>query len=202
MIGSTGRGRIGRTVPGTTADRLLHGAPCAVAVAPVGYRDRVPKVFDRIGAAVCTDPEAMRALEAAASLARAARAKLEVVGAFPGAAIERVHYGDLGAGEVVVNVRESAEADLQDATRALGEGVTATVHLFDGSPAKVLLDHAGELDLLVTGSRGYGPLGRVLLGSVSHEVIRQCPTPVLVVPRGNGCSVSHPAENGVGGRPV
>jgi nucleotide-binding universal stress UspA family protein len=38
VVGSSHRGALGRVVPGTTAERLLHGAPCAVAVAPRGYR--------------------------------------------------------------------------------------------------------------------------------------------------------------------
>ena len=41
-----------------------------------------------------------------------------------------------------------------------------------------------EVDLLVCGSRGRGPLGRVVLGSVSAGVLRKARCPVLVVPRG------------------
>src|SRR6185436_12526898 len=37
VIGSSGRGGTGRVLAGTTAERLLHGAPCPVAVAPAGY---------------------------------------------------------------------------------------------------------------------------------------------------------------------
>ena len=40
------------------------------------------------------------------------------------------------------------------------------------------------LDLLVIGSRGYGPVRRTLLGGVSAEVTRTSACPVLVVPRG------------------
>ena len=39
------------------------------------------------------------------------------------------------------------------------------------------------MDLLVVGSRGYGPLRRVLLGSVSSELMHSAPCPVMVVPR-------------------
>ena len=38
--------------------------------------------------------------------------------------------------------------------------------------------------LLVVGSRGYGPLRRVLLGSVSTELVRSAPCPLIVTPRG------------------
>jgi nucleotide-binding universal stress UspA family protein len=41
-----------------------------------------------------------------------------------------------------------------------------------------------DTDLLVCGSRSYGPVRRVLLGSVSAALVRQASVPVLVVPRG------------------
>ena len=37
VVGSTHTGRAGRVLPGSTAERLLHGSPCPVAVAPKGY---------------------------------------------------------------------------------------------------------------------------------------------------------------------
>jgi hypothetical protein len=41
-----------------------------------------------------------------------------------------------------------------------------------------------NLDLLVCGSRGYGPLRAVLLGSVSRVVTSAAACPVIVLPRG------------------
>ena len=38
VVGSSHTGRLGRVLPGSTAERLLHGAPCPVAVVPLGYR--------------------------------------------------------------------------------------------------------------------------------------------------------------------
>jgi hypothetical protein len=40
-----------------------------------------------------------------------------------------------------------------------------------------------DVDLLVCGSRGYGPARRVLLGGVSSRLIRRARLPVAVVPR-------------------
>lgn len=42
-----------------------------------------------------------------------------------------------------------------------------------------------ELDLLVMGSRGYGPVRSALLGAISAEVTRTASCPVLVTPRGS-----------------
>jgi nucleotide-binding universal stress UspA family protein len=50
-----------------------------------------------------------------------------------------------------------------------------------------LLERAAEgVDLLVLGSRGYGPVLRLIAGSVSVRVIRNAPCPVLLVPRLTG----------------
>ena len=37
VVGSSHRGALGRILAGSVAERLLHGSPCAVAVAPAGY---------------------------------------------------------------------------------------------------------------------------------------------------------------------
>jgi nucleotide-binding universal stress UspA family protein len=48
----------------------------------------------------------------------------------------------------------------------------------------VLVKASEQLDLLVLGSRAYGPLRSVLLGSVSRRVTAGAHCPVIVVPRG------------------
>ena len=184
VVGSTGRGTVGHTLPGTTAERLLHGSPCPIAVAPLGYSDTAPERFRRVGAAYCADPEGLLAVDAAHTIARLAGAELVVIGAYDGPSFERVRYGELGVGEVVLNPRESAQGVLDDVVERLADGVAVDAQLVDGRPADVLTERAVDLDLLVMGSRAYGPLQHVLLGSVSHEVLLRCPSPVVVVPRG------------------
>jgi nucleotide-binding universal stress UspA family protein len=51
-------------------------------------------------------------------------------------------------------------------------------------PAPTLIALAGELraDLIVTGSRGLGGFGELLLGSVSHQLVQHAPVPVVVIP--------------------
>ncbi len=53
------------------------------------------------------------------------------------------------------------------------------MRLLVGFDAPLDQDEAAE----VAGSRGYGPVARVLLGSVSTQLIHKAPCPVLVVPR-------------------
>ena len=51
-----------------------------------------------------------------------------------------------------------------------------------GDPVRKLLDDAEMgVDLLVLGSRGFGPVMRLLLGSISARVIREAPCPVMIV---------------------
>ena len=45
-----------------------------------------------------------------------------------------------------------------------------------------------DVDILVCGSRGYGPVRRVLLGGVSSPPIRRARLPVAVVPRATHAS--------------
>jgi nucleotide-binding universal stress UspA family protein len=61
-----------------------------------------------------------------------------------------------------------------------------------GDPAAELLAAARELDaeLLVVGSRGLREIGSALLGSVSSEMMREAPCPVIVVPPGSALPVA------------
>ena len=63
-----------------------------------------------------------------------------------------------------------------------GGHVTET-HLIEGRAADEILDLAERIgaDLLVIGSRGLGPVGRIALGSVSEAVIHHSRCPVLVL---------------------
>jgi nucleotide-binding universal stress UspA family protein len=73
-----------------------------------------------------------------------------------------------------------------DAIEAAG-GVVAEPHLLQGRTIDVLLDLCEELQpgLLVMGSRGLGPIGRLVVGSVSEGVVHHARVPVLVVRGGD-----------------
>ena len=81
--------------------------------------------------------------------------------------------------------RGEAQADLDQVLRRLASAVATEGVVLDGDPARCLLEQAdGWADLIVTGSRGYGPKRQVLLGSVSAGVLAAATVPVVVTPRG------------------
>ena len=82
-------------------------------------------------------------------------------------------------------LREQLEQDVKDAVEDLPAAIRATAEIKSGGdPAQVIAEECEKgVDLLVTGSRGYGPVRITLLGSVSAKLMRSAPCPVIVVPR-------------------
>jgi nucleotide-binding universal stress UspA family protein len=186
VLGSTHRGPLGRIYPGSIAERLLHGAPCAVAVAPRGFQSSSTADVRVLCVAFDGSPESQAAVAVAAELAEAAEATLRVVAVqepfTPGAAVVApMGTYDVGA----VTQREAMEARLDQVVAELPGALRAKGLLLKGQAAEELLRETElGVDLLVMGSRGHGPLGRVLLGGVSAAVMRTAPCPVWVTPRG------------------
>jgi nucleotide-binding universal stress UspA family protein len=94
-------------------------------------------------------------------------------------------------GEISAAVREMKEERRVDLTKALDQlaplfearGVTVSRETPEGHPAEVLgTAGAGpDTDLVVVGARGLGGVKRLLLGSVSENVLRAARCPVLIV---------------------
>ena len=68
--------------------------------------------------------------------------------------------------------------------RRPGPGVEAEFTV--GDPAHILTEASEQLDLLVVGSRGYGPMHAVMVGGVAGRLVREAACPVIVVPRDAG----------------
>jgi nucleotide-binding universal stress UspA family protein len=164
---------------GGTGQRLLHGAPCAIAVVPNDWTaDRRPGT---IGVAFVDSDEGREALRGAYALARRASAAVRVITVVK-ASRALFAAKDLEAADS--DHRARAQQQLRTAVAALDDDVRVEVEAFVGDPAETLIGISGQLDLLVCGSRGYGPVRAALLGSVSHRVTEQAACPVIVVPRG------------------
>jgi nucleotide-binding universal stress UspA family protein len=184
VLGSTHRGAVGRIALGSTADRLLHGATCPVVVAPLGFAERM-RGIDRVGVAFVDTKEGREALRAAATLAAACGAELHAATAvepLPWSTTRLAAPIDVGAH--LEHQREQAEITVRSALDRIRPAVRTHIDVLIDPPVVALERFSTDVDLLVCGSRGYGPLGSVLLGGVSRRLVHRAACPVVVVPRG------------------
>jgi nucleotide-binding universal stress UspA family protein len=182
VLGSTHHAHLGSVSPGSVAEHLLHGARCSLVIAPKGYGDE-DHSEDRLRvAAVGFDgmAESYAALDEAAKLAAKFGGSLRVIGvATPVPAM-----GAAAAAQAGPEAGPDFQTQLNNAVAELPPELRALPVFERGDPVKKLLEAAEMgVDLLVLGSRGFGPVMRLLIGSVSSRVIREAPCPVLVVPR-------------------
>jgi nucleotide-binding universal stress UspA family protein len=123
----------------------------------------------------------MRALPYATNLARQYGAKLYASHVAP---IESYLLGDAQAKERLRVARTEAESNLSELVRSPVVGsIPATTLLDNGDIWSVLQGFIDQysVDMLVVGTTGRSGLGKVLLGSVAEEAIRESPCPVLTV---------------------
>ncbi len=178
-------------------ERMVHGAPCAVAVAPPHYAEDPPARFLRVGVGFSTAEEGISTLRLARQLAARAGGRLEVIaGAGLEPALAGYAFSSPALPEVERQIYEETKATLERATEDLDDEVPVQRETIRGDPAEVLIERTRELDILMLGSRAYGPLRHALMGSVSARVIRNAHCPVLVVPRGVGGDDAGAAQQG------
>ncbi len=185
VIGSSARGGAGHVFAGTTAERLLHGAPCPVAVAPRGFHSHVPGDIATIAVGYDGSVEAKAALAGARTIARVRGARLRLVEVLDSAWLGTPAMMQ-GPGFIMTpdSLEARARNYLTEAAESLAPDVPTEPVVAIGAPEQVLAEESHKADLVVVGSRGYGPLRAVLLGSVSGRLVRSAACPVLVVPRG------------------
>jgi nucleotide-binding universal stress UspA family protein len=184
VVGSSHRSRIGRILIGGTGESLLSGASAPVAIAPAGY-PTVGRGLRVVGCGFDGSPESHRALAWAAELARTASARLRVLSVHERTVPATIAVGGaLPVASINAVLRRQLEDELAQAVSALDADLDVTETLLEGDPQALLARESGQLDLLVVGSRGFGPLRAVLLGSVSSGLVRSAESPLVVVPRG------------------
>jgi nucleotide-binding universal stress UspA family protein len=183
VVGSSSRSGIGRVMLGDDTRASLNGAPCAVAVAARGYFEH-PMPIATIGVGHDGSPESERALAAARAIAARNRAL-----------IRALHVVMLPsytfAGIAAPAVGESVDALLEDA-RVEVEGLEGVAgRAVYGLAGEELASFGQEVDLLVVGSRNYGPVKRLMLGSTSNHLQRHARCSLLVLPRGAASEPDH-----------
>lgn len=176
VLGSRDTKGVRRTAPGNTADRLLTGAPGPVVLVPWDYEEVVRPPTGRTGVAYIDTPDARAALSAARTHAQEVGGAVDLLSVIPDTLV-RPTLGE---------PRRFAEGQRADFAAALDEAAAPgeRTRLLDGPVVEALAGLGpDDVDLLVCGSRGYGPARRVLLGGVSARLLRHARVPVMVVPR-------------------
>jgi len=174
IVGSCRRGLLGRVMVGDDTRAALNGAPCAVAVAPAGYALE-PAMMQEIGVAYNGSPESEHALAIGQRLAAESGARLS---AFE--AVTLPAYLFLGGTEPVEDSVAQIVERAREKIAALG-GVEP--HAAYGLPVEELTLYSASLDLLIVGSRDYGPIGRIVHGSTSGDLARTARCPLLILTR-------------------
>ena len=181
VVGSGRAGPKHRLFAGSTAERLLAGSVCPVAVAPAAM-ETPPGTLGRIGVAYVDTPDGRAALALAARLAARTGSPLRLytVVAEADASLPFL-VGPDAEHAFLDTARETYELSLSRAAESVG-AVAVDWEIRTGDVVESLAD-LDDVDVLFCGSRGYGPARRVLLGGVSARLVRRARRPVVVVPR-------------------
>jgi nucleotide-binding universal stress UspA family protein len=175
VVGASRRALLGCALLGDDTRAALNRAPCAIAIAPRAYTS-VTRRITKIGVGYEGSPESEHALATARELASRY-----------GATIKALWVVSLQ------NVREETPipADWPDATEVLvfrcsselGRIPGIEAEATYGGPREELSRFGDRVDLLIVGSRRYGPIRRLFHGTTSTYLTRHISCPLLVLPR-------------------
>jgi nucleotide-binding universal stress UspA family protein len=175
VVGSTRHALLGRVLMGDDCRASLDGAPCAVAVAPRGY-EHVSHRLRRLGVGYDDSPESRHALRAARELAELHGAQIAALWVASLQDVREEQPIPAGWPEEINELVSRHSERLAEL-----EGVQGTA--IYGGPREELAQFGKTCDLLVLGSRNYGPIGRFFHGTVARYLLRHATCPLLVLPR-------------------
>jgi nucleotide-binding universal stress UspA family protein len=190
VVGTRGKTGLAHVLLGSTAERVVRGAPCPVLTVRMEQADTeqkegassMPVTLERILVPVDFSDCSLDALEYAAVMAQQAKASLMLLHV-----LEPVSYGldfDLGHFRSREDVRESWTKRLEElaATHQLPH-MPIEYRLRGGFPADSILDAAQTLpcDLIVMGTHGRRGISHTISGSVAEAVLRKARCPVVAV---------------------
>ena len=187
VLGSSPDGPAGHVRIGKRTRQLIGDAACALAIAPRGLHHNSAWQINRIAVGWEGGPESAAALTLALAVARHTHAQLVVCSVVDdwmplfGLMSER-------AARIQAEWRGLLAADVQAARTAAknavrGADVKVTVQVLTGHPANTLLELSTDVDLMIVGSRRWGFVARVVLGSTGEALVHDAACPLLIVPR-------------------
>jgi nucleotide-binding universal stress UspA family protein len=185
VLGSSANGQLGQVVVGSTADRLLHSSPVAVAIAPRGYREPRTGKLTRITCGYPGTPESVDVVKRTYALSKLLKVPLRVITfAVRGRTMYPPEVGLHAEDSILAAWEQQAAAML--AELRTGGVVDGDVELavVSGNGWDQALDDAEWRDgeILALGTSPRGEVARVFLGSRGTKIMRHSPVPVLVLP--------------------
>jgi nucleotide-binding universal stress UspA family protein len=189
VVGTRGKTGLAHVLLGSTAERVIRGAPCPVLTVRMEQADTEdegvlsrPVTLERILVPVDFSDCSLDALEYAAVVAQQAKASLMLLHV-----LEPVSYGldfTLGHSRTREQVRETWTRRLEElASSHQHPQAPVASQLRGGLPADSILDSAQTLpcDLIVMGTHGRRGISHAFSGSVAEAVLRKARCPVLTV---------------------
>jgi nucleotide-binding universal stress UspA family protein len=189
VVGTRGRTGLAHVLLGSTAERVIRGAPCPVLTVRTEPADNEdgsvlarPVTLERILVPVDFSDCSLDALQYAVVVAQQAQASLMLLHV-----LEPVSYGldfDLGHFRSREDVRESWTKRLEKlAATHQHPHMPIEYRLRGGFPSDSILDAAKTLpcDLIVMGTHGRRGISHAISGSVAEAVLRKAHCPVIAV---------------------
>lgn len=192
VIGSEGASATTRLFFGSVAEKVVHSARCPVLVTRAKQSDLAPpdEPLRRILVAVDHTPLSVAAAKVARKLAPGDGC-LDFVFVWHAPMLHAMQHSAVGKKREVMDLVETyrrVEVDrlaqfIADNDLSLGEEQT-TAYIEVGSPARGICRRAEEVEasLVVVGAHGRQSFTDRLLGGIADRVLRNCPSPVLLVP--------------------
>ena len=187
VVGSSRRARPGEAAIGKQTRQLLDHLPCSLAIAARGLAEQPAFTLRRVGVGFDGGPESRQALAAAIGIAAAAGAELVIRGVvddrIPALAWPYLWFDEVREiwGEVIDHEVRALHKLIDEQTAQLH--LTVTTEVTRGRPATSLGDLAHDVQLLVIGSRRWGPMARLLLGGTGEALVDGAGCSLLIVPR-------------------
>lgn len=185
VVGTRGKTGLEHVLLGSTAERIIRTAPCAVLTVPAAKEraeDDLKVSVTRMLVPVDFSECSLGALEYGALIAQRANPSMTLLHV-----LEPVSYG-LDFTLPHMAQRESSKtaitkrlSDLVSAVTSLG--LTSDFRMAGGLPVDSILDaaRAQSVDMIVMGTHGRRGVSHALFGSVAESVLRRSSCPVLTV---------------------
>lgn len=185
VVGSDASAPAGQAAIGRRSRQLLYDAPFTLALARRGLHDQ-DVGLRRIGVGYDGGPEAQAALAFAAALGHATGSTLAVHSVVedmvpllsPG---EWMALKDWDHNHMWEGRRQSAQAEAEEAVSLLDVATEVTSAI--GDPGLQMRELSKRVDLVIVGSRRWGPVARLVSGSVGETLVSAAHCSIMIVPR-------------------